>query len=543
MSTLAYLADGDLAAGVELTATVALEVFWSNPEAVLDLVYGPTRRITGAAPPHDHDEDGGEPHALPILQRSFGRYQQNLSGRGIPLGPPASGTFAATEDNGETSYSNAKRLDCVMVVIPGGVSSVKVSLSEYHETTGKPVILYVALRSLSSVNFKLGVAPEEVRGTISYTTSGTPGTSNQTVTLDELGSLGDPTLDREIEASLWLGSDLDSTTEHRIYDWEIVAVGYTEEPREASLLDLAYPALAVREFKAGLGQISPLLIGKSTESYNALNRALWGSTPGLLPDLKPDLRRSYQETINGVHQHQGSWCPQADLSIVGDGAVLRDTQSFGFLTYLGETLPLVAATPPTMDHRPSQGQFLHLTDDLSVGWYIYRFRRSIPAGCGELRLRIAATASVYDTSQKLLVEAFVQSVAADSPALLRLFCGPNASPLSDTEADYGSVEIEPEDDVAYLPGFDVANQNKKGWNRGVEIEASQASALQLLSTTYRISREIRMVLTYPPVRPDDPYRATEDYEIQLRFQMRNADGACDIGAGLLWLCCWSAPGY
>jgi len=116
--------------------------------------------------------------------------------RGIPIGPPSSGSFVVTTTDGLTDYTNAKRLDCCMIVIPGGVSEIKISLTEYHETASEPVILYVALRSLSSVNFKLGVAPEEVRAALSYTTAGASATVNQSVTIADLTPLGDPTLDR-----------------------------------------------------------------------------------------------------------------------------------------------------------------------------------------------------------------------------------------------------------------------------------------------------------------------------------------------------------
>jgi len=548
MSTVAFIAQAELTAD-SLTDDRLLGILSPNPEALLDLIYGPSRRIKNAAPPHDHDEDGGEPHHLPILQRSFGRYTQNLLGRGIPIGPPVTGTFVVSTTDGVTDYTNAKRLDCCMVVIPGGVSQLKVSLTEYHETASEPVILYVALRSLSSVNFKLGVAPEEVRAALSYTTAGAGVNVNQSVTITDLTPLGDPTLDRELEASLWLAHDLDATNEHRLLDWGIVAIAHTTQARPPSPRDLVFPPVAVKEIKAGSCVLSTQTSVKLKERYNGLNRGLWGSTPGLLSSLQPDRRRTYRESISGIHQHQGSMCPTVGLDIIGDGAVLRDTQSFAFLTYLGETLPLVAATPPTMDHRPNQGNFLHFTSNLSAGWFIYRFRRSIPAGCGELRMRVGChpgyeySAPSFDTSQRLLVAIDVVPVGGGTSIMTRLFCGPYASPLDASEPDFGYVEVAPEDDIAYRPNFDLALENKKGWNRGAEIATTEQTALQLNSVIYRVSQEIRVQLTYPPARSSETFHATADYEVRMRFKMINSAGDCDDEAGCVWICCYNAPGY
>ena len=59
MSTITRVATTYQANDGYLQQTVALEVFWSNPEAVLDLIYGPTWRIYGSCAPHDHCQDGG----------------------------------------------------------------------------------------------------------------------------------------------------------------------------------------------------------------------------------------------------------------------------------------------------------------------------------------------------------------------------------------------------------------------------------------------------------------------------------------------------
>jgi hypothetical protein len=220
MSTITRLPASYLDADQYLYDTVCLETFWDDPEAALDLVYGPSRRIYGAAPGHDHDEDGGESLYLPLLQHSFGQYVQNTNVAGIPLVWPDDGSsFAAVTRQGVVDRSGAKRLFCCAVTIPGGVSAVRVSISEYHEIASGAVVLAACLRPLSAVNFKLGVTPSEVIGLISYATVGAASYANQSVALSDLSDLGDPTRDREVEFSLWLHCDLANPyDEHRILD-------------------------------------------------------------------------------------------------------------------------------------------------------------------------------------------------------------------------------------------------------------------------------------------------------------------------------------
>lgn len=553
MSTIAYLADGDLAAGVTLTDTVALEVFWQNPSAVLDLIYGPDRRISGAAPAHDHDEDGGEPHHHPIFQHSFGRFYQDLLVHGLPLGPPASESFAITTTNGIVDYTPAKRMHCAGIRIPGGVSELRVSLTEYHETAALSVTLYVALRSLASVNYRLGVAADEVRGEITYTTVGAGVIANQSITISDLTNLGDPTRDREVEVSLWLACDLDVSNEHRILDWEVIAIAHTAAAREATPSDLPHPLLTVRELKAGMGMLSPQLGAKVREVYNGLNRGLWGSTPGLLPDLQPDRRRRYQEEIASGHQHRGSQMPQADLSIIGDGACLADTQSFAYTS----TDDIDSATnPPPLERYPFAAVLLGFSAALANQWRQFNFRRSIPAGCGALVLRVAVQpgqsfSAATDASKQLLMSITVTPVGGGADIVTRVLCGANASPLNSLDDDFGFCRLDPEEDVGYLSNAALLAAGRELWNMSAEISRSEQAALQLIPTLvgsgdsnlYRVSQPIRVLLTYPPERPSETYHPTQDYDVKIRFKRRDSSGLLMDDARLQWIMCSSAPGY
>lgn len=549
MSELTHLDETNLEAGRLLPDTEALTTFWLNPRAVLDLVYGVDRQIEGAAPAHDHAQDGGESLSLPIIAHSFGVYVQNDYKMGIPLGIAAVSSFALVTTNGIEDRTGAKRLWCAVATLPGGCLGVRVNLAEWHALAGRVVQVTLAIRSLSSVNYKLGVAPEEQRADIAYTTVGAATWGDHSAELADLSSLGDPTLDREVEVSLWQTGDLTGTSEHRLLELSVIPRYFTTAARAATSNDLAFPQFSAKELKSGVGTFGAQLAAKVKEIFNSLNRGLWGGTPGLLLDLTPDLRRRYRESVGAAHQHLGVLVPDGSGGVFSDGAALKDTQALGFLTYLGETLPLVAGVAPTFDARPNQGAFLHFTNDLSVGWMRYQFRRSIPAGVGSLSFRFGAqpgffyNAPSFDTTQKLLVSIAITPVLGGSDIVTRLFSGPYASPLDPSEVDFGYVEVEPVDDAAYLPNAVLLPAGKKGWNRGVERTEAERAAMQMNSVIYRVSEMVTAQLTYPPSRATEIAHETTDYDVKIRFKMINSAGSCDSEAGLLWLKCETSPGY
>ncbi len=549
MSDLVYLTDADLAADVELEETVALEVFWTNPQAVRDLIYGPTRAIIGAAPAHDHDEDGGESLLLPILSHSWGTYTSNPDGVGILLGYPETGTFAPVTTNGVVDKSTAKRLYCAAVILPGGVLGVRISIQEYHQTAATGATLAFVFRSLSSVNYKRGVSATEVEVEMTYLGTNNDEVEYHAVTLDDLSDLGDPAFDREVEFSVWLCSDVGSVDKLRLLDVEILPRLFTAKARQATTRDIGTPQLSAREVKGGLGTFSGQLAAKIREIYNGLNHSLWGTSPGLLPNLQLDRRRRFRESIIECHGHQGVLTPDFFGGLYSDGACLKDAQSFGYLTYLGEVVPFPLDAPPAMDTRPNQGSFLHFTDDLSVGWMHYGFRRSIPAGLGELCFRLGAhrgtqDSLAFDMTQTLLMSISITLVGGGSDIVTRLSSGPYVSPLDPTQEDYGFVEVAHQEDDAFLSNQSLLDAGLKGWNGGAEKTATELEAAQMNSKVYRVSELIRAQITYPVSRPGEVYHATGDYDVRIRFKMRSvATGLCDDEAGILWLLCYSAPGY
>lgn len=552
MSTIKRLPTSYLAGGGALTDTKTLEAFWQNPSAVLDLTYGPDRQISGACPPHDHDEDGGESLLPPILLHSFGTYIQNLQKLGVPIGPPVSGSFAKVESNGITDRTNAKRLFCCGVTIPGGVASLRVDLVTYNEAAAgtMEVGLVVCLRPLAAVNYKLGAASNEVITELNYEADSASQTINRTVNITDLTELGDPALDREVEFSLWLASDLNAITENRICDIAVWPLSLTAEARDARPGDNVLPKIQPREIKAGIGILNGQLASKIKELYNGLNRAVWGMTPGLLNNGKPDRRRRYREPVDRCHQHQGIVVPTEVGGIFSDGAVLKDTQSFGYVRYLEETLPLVANTPPTMGPAPNRGAALHLEYLLANGWARFEFRRSIPAGVGALVMRLGIHPGItfgdqsFDASSKLLVSISVTAVdGTGSDIVTRMRCGAYSSTLDPASSEYGYIQVEPIDDVSYLPNSTLISANKEAWNQAVEITEAEKDAMGLLEISYRISAPIVVQLTYPPANPGEAYRRTQDYNVKIRCKLINSAGECNEDAGMLWIKCENAPGY
>ena len=553
MSTIKRYDLSYLAADTSLLDTVALEVLWENPAAILDLIYGPGRSVVGSCVPHDHAEDGGESLLYPIANHSFGTYTNDSGSRlGIPIGPPVSGSFApVTLASGVVDRSGAKRLYCEGVTIPGGVSSLRVDLVEFHESDGKRYSLASCFRPLQSVNFKLGVTPDEVITEYEHATTGAATFGLISWQVTDLSDLGDATLDREVEFSLWLIDDLDNdvTEEHELCEVTVVPLGFTTQAREATATDPLQPQIAVRELKAGLGTISGPLASKIRETYNGLNIALWGKTPGLLDQSTPDRRRRYREPIDRAHTHQGLLVPTANGGVFSDGAAPRDAQSMGYVGGLGEGGIFVAGETVLLGSAPNLGALVHFTPDLSSAWVRFEFRRSIPAGVGALVFRFGAQPgptqlpASFDSSQRLLVSIAITPCNSFGDIVTRLLCGPYVSPLDSAEEHFGFVEVEPEEDGAYLSNDALLSAGKKGWNRSVEITAAEQEAAQMNGTIYRVSAPVTAQLTYPPERSGEAWRPTQDCDIKIRFKMINSAGVADAGAGLLWLKCENAPGY
>ena len=556
MSTIKVIDNTYKLAGGQASAVKSLTLFDEQVEAMIDLIYGTTTRPQGFSPGHDHQEDGGESLLRPILSHCFGQYRTeepiNFTMRGLPIClPPAEEdaslqkTYAPVVVDGYSDPSGAKRIYSSVVMVPGGCLGVRISLLMANTNFGNDFTFAGVFRHMQGVNFKLGKDPSEVNTTITITRSGAASNAlyNFSADVTDLSELGDPSQDRELDFSLWLTSDEGfNFFDDLICHLEIIPRYFTGS-RQPRADDRATPKMAVREVQQGVGIFSPVLGAKVRAIYNNLNRALWGTSPGLLPNGQPDPRRRYLETIDDVHRHQGINTPDIDGTIYPDGAVLADYQSFGFIQRLGLTTPV--SSTPTADSNPVIGRYLHTDSGLASGWTKFGFRRSIPSGLGALLMRFGVMPSTLKKGATLLVKVNVIPVDGGSDIMVRTQCGSYQSEDDSTEADYQYCELVPRDDPAYVPNKLLFRAGAKGWNRGAEIAANRQDQLGMNAYLMRVSEPLLVRLTYPPLNPLDTRHKTGDYDISVRFKLRLTAGGSlyDTEAACQFISCWSMPGF
>lgn len=556
MSTITLLNTASLLGNRQLPQAEALEVYYTTPEAVQDYIASAIRRLIGVAPAHNHEADGGESLYPAIVSVSFDMYRDDNNNFlvGIPIGPRGTGngsnptitgSFASVTSNGIVDRTNGKKLFCTHAVIPGGVLGVRADVLEYGNGSDD-ITFSITIRNLNTVNYKLGVPTNEERLDFSYKAGGS--FSIHFAFNNDLSGLGDPNYDREVEIALWLTCDIPRTNINRILSLAIVPYQFTPAPRAPGPNDLAAPELSVREVYTGIGSFSGNFANKVKEIYNTINRALWGTTPGLLPDLRSDTRRRFKETIEDCHRHMGQLVPDLDGALFADGAVLKDAQQISFIGSLGHSSngSGISTESVILDGTPVVGQQLHPSISTTN---TFSFRRSIPAGLGGLVFRLGIHPGLkalgsYDTTFTLLAE--ITAVAVDGTTgniINRLYCGPYTSPLSNTDSDYGFVEVQPKDDEGFVTNKSLFAQGQKGFTLGAEIDLTTQLQTLMNDNLYRVSEPILAQLSYIPLRPDDDRHPTTDYTISIRLKVRNSAGDFDTNSCVLWVGCFSAPGF
>lgn len=561
MSTVKVIDSTYKTAGGTISEVKSLELFDTQVRALQDLIYGPSRAPLGFTPAHDHQEEGGENLARPILSHSFGQFRTDwtvthFTLRGLPIGQPPTTNDPATQQtfepvvtDGFSDPSGAKRMYTSVVLIPGGVQTVRVSVIMANTNSGTDVILAATLRPLQDVNFKLGKSSSEVRADITVTRSGASANAlyNFSSDMTDLGLLGDPTQDREAVFSLWLADDLAfNFFDDMICHVEVTPLDFTSQPRQARPDDKPLPRVAVREVQKNKGVFSPVIGSKLREMWNGLNRALLGTTPGLLPNGLPDKDRRYLEILDDCHRHQGIACPDVDGTVFSDGAVLADYQSMGYIQTLCPTRSSDSASNVLLDSYPAQGRILHSSASLASGWTKFNFRRSIPAGLGALLFRFGIMPSTLTRTATLLVSVSIYPAGETTGNIVtRTQCGSFLSENDPTHTDYTYCELVPRQDPGYQANKSLLKSGLKGWNRGAEIASNLQSAQGMTQTLLRISEPLIVKLTYPPQQPLDTRHKTGDYDVKVRFKLRLTAGGTtyDTGASCQFMSCWSMPGF
>jgi hypothetical protein len=558
MGTILLIDDTYKAPATTISEVKSLALFDTQVLALQDLIYGPSQTPQGISPAHDHQEDGGENLARPILSHSFGQFRTDwttghFTVRGLPIGvprttndPATQKTFEPVVTNGFSDPSGAKKMFGTVVMVPGGCLGVRVSLLMANTNGGTAVTLAGIFRHLQDVNYKLGNSPTEARADITVTRSGAGADKVYEFYADiaDLSQLGDPKLDRELDFSLWLTSDdgfnfFDDLITHV----EITPYYFTSQLRSARADDKPQPRLAVREVQKNKGVFSPVLGDKLKKIWNNLAVSLLGASPGLQSNGQPDQTRRYMEILDDCHRHQGIAVPDIDGTVFSDGAVLADYQSFGYIQTLGGDDP--TSSDVHLNSDPVVGRVLHSSATLASGWTQFNFRRSIPSGLGALLMRFGIMPNSLTRTATLLVRVTISPAGETSNIVTRTQCGQYLSEDDSSDTDYQYVELVPRADPGYVNNRLLLRANLKGWNRGAEIASNLQTAQGMSSKLVRISEPLIVKLTYPPLQPLDPRHKTGDYDVKVRFKLRLTPGGTvyDSGAACQFISCWSMPGF
>ncbi len=561
MSTIKVIDSTYKVPAYTISEVKSLELFDTQVRALQDLIYGPGRTPLGFTPSHDHQEDGGENLGRPLLSHSFGQFRtdwtvSHFTVRGLPIGPPTftndpatQKTFEPVVTDGFSDPSGAKRLFTALLMIPGGVKSVNVTVTMTNTNAGNDVTLAATLRTLQDVNFKLGKSIAEARTDLTVTRSGAGADALYVFTSEmaDLSPLGDQTQDREVLFGLWLATDVDfSLFDDLLCHVEVTPYEFTAQPRQARTDDKPLPRVAVREVQKSKGVLGPVLGQKLKNIWNGLNIALLGTTPGLLPNGLPDKDRRYIEILDDCHRHQGVVCPDIDGTVFSDGAVLADYQSFGYVQDLCPSLSQDSGSSVILDDEPALGRILHSSASLASGWTQFNFRRSIPAGLGALLMRFGVQPNSLLRTATLFVKVSVHPVGEGSTNIVtRTQCGAFLSEDDPSDTDYQYVELIPRNDPGFTGNRALFRSGLKGWNLGSQIASNLQTAQGMMSKLVRISDPLIVKLTYPPQQPLDPRHKTGDYDVKVRFKLRLTAGGSvyDTGARCQFMSCWSMPGF
>lgn len=494
----------------EFSQRLARTLFVSNPAGVKSLVYGD--RVPFAALPHDHGAQGGEAALYPIVAHSFGMYGPSFAApaEGIPLAAPFGPQSFAPSFGGD--YSKSKRLASFLVVIPGGITRLRVTLCLSQDATGHDVKISAALRPLSSINFRLSDGPFDVISDLDF--SGTViGAEDVSAEISGFGVLGDATEDRESEFSLWLSSDLDPGYTQRILS--VLVVPLPEEQaaaRSARPTDAAAPEISTREIRSGVGVISPSFVRKVSTAHNGLARGLWGRAPGLRADDTFDTRQGLQSVVRDAHRHQGALFSGLGGELVSDGACIKEMHA---ACLIGSMIENPASGLFT--GRPSVGVQIHPDVTLATGWLDYRARLSVPAGLGALLVRVSLMPVDFDPQMRLFAQVTLSPIAGGESVITSLSCGPFVDP------EGKEVEVYPEDDPAFVRNGARLRGGLTLWGADARFGPSVLESRHLDANPLRVSLPIRAVLTNRAANPADPPRETGDFLFSLRLVLNKGD--------------------
>jgi hypothetical protein len=500
MATLKKIPDSYLTPARTLPQQELADAWITNPEAARLLTFG-TRDPRLSDPPHDHGQDGGE-----VLVD-------------VPLT-----IYVATQIQRSVVQGASPRVLITQgVILRGGQAGFTGRLCLSWDAVGD-IVVYVSLRPYSETNRDL-LTGLQATTQITFTPGFAPDTRALAFALTDLSALGDTRYDREVELVVWQAylPPFFVTFGHRLEAVYLETSVVDTSARETERSELPRQSIAYADIKSGaiLGQD---LGRKLRDTHNAMLRGMLGRAPGLTNDGRSDTTRSYQQEIEGAHQHQGIDVPDGCGSFTSDGAVLRDTLF---------AVSFCGANPTAGVVGDYSGPYLHPTGAFDATALRVECRASIPSGLGAIDVRFALRVNTDQTNTRLRIHADVRGWDGVS-----ICTGIGSGVHRQENAKDGDglyvCEVDPLDNALF-----VASRRRRLGRAGLWTLAALRNptpATGLRAGNQQISESVRLNLTHPKLRPSDPMHATADYQVVLRWELLTPDllTAVDLFARVNW---------
>lgn len=511
-------------------------LFIDNPAAIHLWTYG-LRNIAGAAPPHNHDSNGGELLPGSLLSLPLGPYNHEaVAPTGILEGLPLLGN--------STYPTNPKLLFPALVTLPGGVSRLRGALLVKTGAVGAGVILAAVLRPLSRHNFKLteGALGVQLVADLAFNFNGSIYYLLSWVwELAELNKIKTSLSSGRFEfcvyqksnnlnaiivavlgAELWIDDDPIPTKNGP-------SQGYPP------LFEITYSDILTG--KILLDTLARKLAGR----MNAAVQGVLGLAPGLYGDgTTVDANFKWSRDIKTAHSHRGALTPDSGGGFIADGAVLtypakasaiwpRFWQETSFGTFR------LAGT------NQVQGLKIHSGGALDATWLQWDFEIDLESGLGALDLCVALEPGNATDDSKLLIHAGV----FDSEESVNLVTSIKCDYHNQESIDAGGLlvcEVEPIENEAWVPNSDRRLISRSVYSQNAKKNASSTSNVVQTTNAYRISKPIYLFLTHPAYATGTSPRLTGRYILRVRFSLP-AGGAYDANARVLAFEAVAAKGY
>jgi hypothetical protein len=527
-------------------ASERYDLLVGNPAAQETQIYG-TRKIKGALPAHTHGEDGGE-----LLD------EQLFADVPGPQGSP--GTFFSPpppEGNPtKIGIPICRRINDFLplsthplgllrrpVLLPGGVSALKIKLGVFWDTVGEVMRFRVWLASLARHNTmaRAGdpalVDPPDIAAiVVTFTTPATLfyGSLEASFGAALLARLGDPRLDRLVELIIWQEYNPSSAARHRLCCVSGTITG-TVGGRRVAAKDRSISQVTTGDILAGQA-LSTDVVGRLRTQTNGLTHATLGKPPGLREDLvTPDRRRSFVEVITRPHQHQGSLVPDPFGAFFSDGVVPR-----GFLfaeSYprdLGDSLTQITTL---LSQKFAVGPKLHSSGALDSTWLVLKFRAAIPAGLLSFYLQFCLSRIAADDAAKVRAHISASSLLGEPGGVTSLQSGGSLGMPTYRASAPNPIEIDPLDARTHLRRLARLRAGLSPWATGAILGKDVRPDDVVTSTEGRISEAIRVELSHPAVRDGAAARVTGDYMVTVKIEVETPTlGGYDSGVTLNWIC-------